>query len=74
MGCVPGALRTDIAMMRPVVAWNLDKFTDALSLDAKGDKIQQRRMELYQSVDALHGKRKVLKNDYLRSFIEQDLE
>ena len=74
MGCVPGALRTDIAMMRPVVAWNLDEFTDALSLDAKGDKIQQRRMELYQSVDALHGKRKVLKNDYLRSFIEQDLE
>ena len=68
MGCVPGALRTNVAMMRPVVTWNLDEFTDTLSISSKGNEIQKQRLELYHAVDDLHGKRKELREEYLKSF------
>lgn len=56
--------------MRPVVAWNLDEFTDELTPNEEGLEVQRQRINLYHKVNDLYGKKKQLKTEYLDSFME----
>ena len=70
MGCVPGICKSDIAMIRPIVVWNQDEFTDEVLPSKAGLEIQKKRMELYDSINEFHAKRNQLKKDYMDSFKE----
>ena len=66
--CDPNISKSDITMIRPVIAANLDELTHELILDEKASEIQRQRVELYHRLNDLRGKRRQLNKDYLASF------
>ena len=70
LSCYPNPAGYGPYNMRPVVAWNLNEFTDELIPDEEGLGVQQQRINLYHKVNDLYGKKKQLKNEYLGSFME----
>ena len=70
LSCYPNPVGYGPHMIRPVVAWNLNEFTDELVLDEEGLGIQRQRIDLYNKVNDLYGKKKQLKNEYPDSFME----
>lgn len=68
MGCAPGVFKTNIVILRSLIASNLDEFTHEIFPDSDGEEIQKQRLELYNKMNGLIEKRKQLKEDYLKSF------
>ena len=70
LSCYPNPAGYRPYMIRPVVAWNLDEFTDELIPDEEGLALQKQRIDLYHKVNDLYGKKKQLRNEYPDSFME----
>ena len=70
LSCYPNPAGYGPYDMRPVVAWNVDEFTEELTPDEEGLEVQRQRMNLYHKEEDLYGRKKQLRTEYQESFME----
>lgn len=70
LGAGPDLYTNNIERITPVIAWNIDEFTEEILPDDKALEIQNKRIALYNKLVNLQAKRKQIIDDYDKSFTE----